>query len=1076
MRKFSSKKSKKLSILVGMALTCSVAFGMMPSDVAEAASQIKVEKDLTTYKYAIYDVSGGSKVLLESDIASMELAEKVQVYTGEKGAVVEIDKGTAQSLQAGDVGVTGITVGAGTTIVAKGSSSSASVVGGDTASQITIDGASIKGENVNLSSIAVDLQGDTSATINVSGTVGTLSTAGANNGAQVYVNSDNLQVAELSIAAPIQVNGTLNAQEVTIADGAKVVAGSGTLVADTLTLESGATINDGAKFQVNTIKVDSVDDSTIGLITTVSKNNASEAPIKVEGNNLTSEQIGQLNDAVSSAGGSVSVTSKVTVSGSGDSYTVGGEAVSKDELLDKVNETLAKDKVSSLELNKAAAQALRDADKPIQLKASQTLTVIDEAQGTVSATAKNDVAVSVSGTSISAGDGAEFTSVMVDVAASNTIVNNISGAKIDVLTVKKGSLSTSDVTIGSLNLSGGEVVAGNGTITVTQAADINGKVTGGSIVADGAQVNIGEKANISSTVKADTVTISGMAAGKIEAKSVSVTGSGMAVGGITAGTVEFASGATVAGSISADVIKVADVSTLSASAIDFKDGLVIEKVGGAMSQSEKDALAAQLPPGTTITVKDEANKEGSTLESTQKPTPDPGPDPEPTPDPDPEPTPDPDPKPEGSTPEEEADKAMSDVQEAVKAITGSEDVVIPTEADVKNIQDIDPFTGEVPTIDDINKLASISKDQADALAKAKGDLVAAKAKLAIKLAAATTDAEKAEIQGKIDEVDGVLKELPIGVSPENFKDMANDATKYVQEAGKTAAAPSATSARTAGVITSVMTQNVVTRTAEIRGFASAIDEGRPAPEKVWFQYKHTNMDVDGGDVYSKSTINTNNFQLGYDTQIGTNDYLGAYIGTTTGNADFRGPKRDGRVDIENAFDFGVYGTHMLPNDQYIDYMIHTGKFDSKLSDVKYGTNDTGVMVGYGLKLAQTENLTLNPYVQLAYDKVDVDSYTIAGNTVNSDKSNNWTAKLGLNLIDASGFYGGLAYSRGLSGSYNAYLNGVPMPTQDNNANVIYLSMGYRAMMSKNALLDLSMEKTFADYKGWTAAGKINFYF
>ena len=157
-------------------------------------------------------------------------------------------------------------------------------------------------------------------------------------------------------------------------------------------------------------------------------------------------------------------------------------------------------------------------------------------------------------------------------------------------------------------------------------------------------------------------------------------------------------------------------------------------------------------------------------------------------------------------------------------------------------------------------------------------------------------------------------------------------------------------------------------------------------------------------------------------------------------------------------------------------MIHTGKFDSKMSDVKYGTKDSGLMVGYGLKLAQTENLTLNPYVQLAYDKVDVDSYTIAGNTVNSDASNNWTAKLGLNLVDASGFYGGLAYSRGLSGSYNAYLNGVPMPTQDNNANVIYLSMGYRAMMSKNALLDLSMEKTFADYKGWTAAGKINFYF
>ena len=237
------------------------------------------------------------------------------------------------------------------------------------------------------------------------------------------------------------------------------------------------------------------------------------------------------------------------------------------------------------------------------------------------------------------------------------------------------------------------------------------------------------------------------------------------------------------------------------------------------------------------------------------------------------------------------------------------------------------------------------------------------------------------------------------------------------------------------------------------------------------------MDVDGGDVYSKSVINTNNFQLGYDTQIGTNDYLGAYIGTTTGNADFNGPARNGRIDIDNSFDFGVYGTHMLPNDQYIDYMVHTGKFDSEYDSSKWGTTDTGAMVGYGAKIAQGDRLTLNPYIQLAYDKISVDSYaTRAGNVIKSDDSNNWTAKLGMNLIDASGLYGGVAYSRGLSGSYNAYINGVAMPASDNNANVLYLSLGYRASMAKNAVLDLSMEKTFMDYKGWTAAGKVNFYF
>lgn len=135
------------------------------------------------------------------------------------------------------------------------------------------------------------------------------------------------------------------------------------------------------------------------------------------------------------------------------------------------------------------------------------------------------------------------------------------------------------------------------------------------------------------------------------------------------------------------------------------------------------------------------------------------------------------------------------------------------------------------------------------------------------------------------------------------------------------------------------------------------------------------------------------------------------------------------------------------------------------------------MVGYGVKLAQGDRLTWNPYVQLAYDRISVDSYTTrSGNVIKSDDSNNWTAKLGVNLIDASGLYGGVAYSRGLSGSYNAYINGVAMPTNDYNANVLYLSLGYRASMAKNAVLDLSMEKTFMDYKGWTAAGKVNFYF
>lgn len=395
--------------------------------------------------------------------------------------------------------------------------------------------------------------------------------------------------------------------------------------------------------------------------------------------------------------------------------------------------------------------------------------------------------------------------------------------------------------------------------------------------------------------------------------------------------------------------------------------------------------------------------------------------------------------------------------------------------DAAEVAQANPFTTKLPSASDIAAVASPTEAQKQALDTAKGDLNTAINGLNTQIEAAESvnneplkkdlEAKKAELQNKVD-----------GLSNEGLQAKAAELTAAVQQAGKTAAAPGIASARTATVVTNVMTANVTGRTSELRGFASAVDEGRPAPDNVWFQYKHTNMDVDNGDVYGKSTVKTNNYQLGYDAKVGPNDYLGAYIGTTTGNVEFNAPAVTDRTDIDNAYDFGIYGTHMLPSDQYIDYMIHTGKFDSKYNGVTWGTKDTGAMVGYGVKIAQNDRLTWNPYIQLAYDKVSVDSYMAGANYIASDDSNNWTAKLGINLLDVSGFYGGLAYSRGLSGSYNAYINGVPMPSQDNNANVLYMSLGYRANMSRNVFLDLNMEKTFADYNGWTAAGKVNFYF
>ena len=421
-----------------------------------------------------------------------------------------------------------------------------------------------------------------------------------------------------------------------------------------------------------------------------------------------------------------------------------------------------------------------------------------------------------------------------------------------------------------------------------------------------------------------------------------------------------------------------------------------------------------------------------------------------------------------------AETAKADAEKAVAAADKALEQVNEFAAkDVAEIAQANPFTTKLPSASDIAAIANPSSAKMTAVEGATTDLKTAIGKLETEIANANGNTDlQAELENKKAELENKMA----GLSNESLQAKAAELTAAVQQAGKTAAAPGVASARTATVVTNVMTANVTGRTSELRGFASAVDEGRPAPDNVWFQYKHTNMDVDNGDVYGKSTVKTNNYQLGYDAKIGPNDYLGAYIGTTTGNVEFNAPAVTDRTDIDNAYDFGIYGTHMLPSDQYIDYMIHTGKFDSKYNGVTWGTKDTGAMVGYGAKIAQNDRLTWNPYIQLAYDKVSVDSYMAGANYIASDDSNNWTAKLGINLLDVSGFYGGLAYSRGLSGSYNAYINGVPIPSQDNNANVLYMSLGYRANMSRNVFLDLSMEKTFADYNGWTAAGKVNFYF
>ena len=626
---------------------------------------------------------------------------------------------------------------------------------------------------------------------------------------------------------------------------------------------------------------------------------------------------------------------------------------------------LGSDSILKVDGDITTVTAKIDGNRPAKIdvadgKTVGTITVNDGTKGTLALTgtgtvskldAQGDITVSATGTTlteIAVADGKTLTTTG-DVAAGSitgngnvtaggalNVAGDISAAKVEAqgkitaTNVKAGSV-TADVKADSLELTGsGEVTVGgsdaknwdvgtlktNGALTVSDASKLtantietagaltlNAKVDAKSITSTGAMtIANGENVSGANIDAKGGLTVT---AGNLTAGSLSVGGElNAGTGTITADSITFGSGATITNqntSIKADAVTI-DVTSMNKANIE-KLKIAPKTEGGTVNV--KVVTSDGSAPDETITaaIKQAAGDEATitvTSKAADKAT-------------------------------EAAEKAINDANDALKQVNEF------AAEDANAIAQADPFTTKLPSASDIAAVASPTKAQQDALNDANTSLGSAITGLDAQINTPGIDEGlKKDLEAKRAEL--VSKQNSL--SPAGMQAKAAELTAAVQQAGKTAAAPGVASARTATVVTNVMTANVTGRTSELRGFASAVDEGRPAPDNVWFQYKHTNMDVDNGDVYGKSTVKTNNYQLGYDAKVGPNDYLGAYIGTTTGNVEFNAPAVTDRTDIDNAYDFGIYGTHMLPSDQYIDYMIHTGKFDSKYKGVTWGTKDT----------------------------------------------------------------------------------------------------------------------------------------
>lgn len=1103
----ASLKNKKLALVVAGAMGFGLAFGMTPSQAMAATTTIE---SASNNQYTVNGSTMNYKSMVDAVKAAAAVDNSEIVVKGSNAA-------TALTKE-------NLTLGANTVLKVTGATNDATITNGTKASTVSVDGTSISGTDVNLKSVDVKATGK-KADISLSGNVGTLKVT---DGVLTTSGTGTLNVDTLTATGTdLEVNsGTIAAKSTTLGSGTVLsTAKDATLSTDTLTLESGSTVSAGTTVTTDTVVVK--DTSATTNLTVTSK---SGGTVTVDTSSLSADA--QKTVKVATTEGTTTtvatVPTKVAIgyndgayyeanASTGEKFKTG---IAKADLLKTINDAYANG-ATTVSLSKNTAYALSGSE--LTVPAGKTIYLHDNGnENYVSATAKTDATVSVDGTTVKAAKGAaapQFTSITVS-TPSATVVNAIEGVTADKVTVKSGTVKTTDVTAKELTIAEGAAVVGTNEDTPAIKAD---KVTVASAdqllgltvapATEGQAVTY-VKANGSDFTPDEVTTL----------KSVAAAGTELKVNGVTekAEPVAVVTGNAKDGFVVNGVKTTADgLAAAIAQAYETKDTVQLNEDAARALSGQSIAV----PAGKTLSLVDNNSDtvsalasddkaasvsfDGATLKTATNVK-----------------------KIVVNSPNKVITNGVTGLSVDEISVTSgtvktgdftAKKLTLTGNSSIVGINDATPIiSADTVDVSDVSKLSGVvlkgasgdtvtvtknggaltaeefatvrkSVDpSAKVTATVDGKTVTESGLNGVKTPAA--DAEKEELAAiEKAAADPFANALPSAseidtkvaawaadakAAGEDF-DTAKakqELRNAVVQAAKPLAAASLTGARSGMVLSELATQSVTDRTSDLRdGAPASAVANKAGEESVWFSVKHSDMDVDDSNDYGKSKVKLTAYTLGYDMQTSPEDFFGVYIGSTTGHADFNA-RVSGQIDVKDAVHGGVYGTHLLGNGQYLDYQLGGSTFDNKYRGKKWSTNTHGVMFGYGLKTKSSDQLTVNPYIRFKYDHINVADATFAGNTVTSDSSNAWSAKLGVNFQYTNGLYGGLAYSRGLSGSYDSYVNGIAMPTSDFNANVFYLNLGYRGWISPTTEFNVNAEKTFCDYDGWSALGRFDFHF
>lgn len=884
-------------------------------------------------------------------------------------------------------------------------------------STLKVTDGGVIGSNVDLRSLTVVTSGSKTAAVNLTGNVGALETSGASN-INLTTPNGTLTVGELKVANGTALNGTSAKINATTAklNGAKV---SGTtLTADTVYVGDGTTLTNSTVKAANIVPTQNNATEVANLVKsgTIS---AKEGSLTINTSNLDPQTASAVKGIVGNT---------VTITDAQKTYTLtNGKALrldGKDYTGSTGENTLAAGMVKayslgteSITLDKNAAAQLTGKN-PLRVPAGKSLTIM-EGNKTVTAVTKEATDIILTGgTNVTAANGS-LASVTVN-APNETIIADLSGLK-----------NAGDVTVYA-----GIVNAGNSVTADSVAIGNDATITAGTLKAKTIEVDDLKKLNgITTLAAADGKSI---IVQKLDGRPYTAEELAAIVSKVPSNQNLVSGNSSILGTGKPIVVFDANDPAAALKALDDKydanatnpNKTYRERVDGNATAIEAASIlatynASSYNPFTTgpdaVPVASQAmldNINATVYDETLKKYK------------------------YSSTDLSTLNNTLKDLQTDIAALSDAD----KSKADVAAVKSyVDGLVGT-------NGSANLVED-------------AYKAVQAVEAAGAgATDEQKAAATKAVAALNAYQSNALRSAS----------ITK-----GQIAAAPSLAGFRAANAINSVIASNITGRTADLRGgaiAAAAPERAAGTPNNLWFQIRHSDQDVDGSDGYADSTVKATTYQIGYDYQVSGVDYIGLYASTTTGSVDFGGAF-PGSADIDDSFDAGIYGTRLLPKNQYIDYLVHAGKFSMDYANTSMTTNNYGFLVGYGAKIRSDENLVLNPYINFAYDTLTYSDATYGnGNTIRVDDQHNFSTKLGINFDWDNGLNLGLAYSRGLSGSYNPYIRNIAMPGVDNDYNVFYVSLGYKNFLNPTTYLDVSVDKTFADYDGWVASGRVNFFF